>query len=322
MHRNTSSKTSGCANYGRNKGRGLAAAFLVLVFGWCAAVPTVQAEDMRKTGLSSRGSLIYLNDEKEDAQIYATDFLLLKESLDTIPDTVFDPARYTYTTFFEAVDETCHRTVGCPDDMEICPEYEPVTEEHYAFYYLPCEDGSHHEKICMDCGYRETEACRFDLSCEDGGLRCCCGNRKTSDMCDENRDFSSDTEDREQPADANSETANSDADANKETENPNDDTNENAEAENSGDRVDEKAETENPDGSMNGKAETENPDDSADGKAETENPNGNAEEKTETKNPDGGVAGKETPENQDGSAGTETELIDAKPEKEKTGRQI
>ena len=187
-----------------------------------------------RTDLSSRGSLVYQQGEK-GAHIYAADFFLLRDRLDTIPDTVFEPACYTHThqweyrdidekthtrhcdscgsafdlvsahkadrrencsiaydgeeypgirytcacgyqweleethtPFFEAVGESGHRSGCLLDGTKFCPGYEPVTEEHYAYYYRPCADGSHHEKICMDCGYSTEEECCFDLFDTDG----------------------------------------------------------------------------------------------------------------------------------------------------------
>lgn len=187
------------------------------------------------TGLSSRGSLVY-QQEETGAHIYAADFLLLRDRLDTISDKVFEPACYTHThqweyrdiderthtrhcdscgsafdlvsahkaeqrencsiaydgeeypgirytcacgyqweqeethtLFFESAGEVGHRS-GCRlGGTKFCPGYEPVMEEHYAYYYRPCADGSHHEKICMDCGYSTEEECCFDLPDTDSG---------------------------------------------------------------------------------------------------------------------------------------------------------
>lgn len=228
----------------REKRRGAAAALLALVLGVCMLTTTVRAEEMQTeeagqtaawTGLASRGSLVYREEEK-GAQIYAADFLLLRDRLDTIPDTVFEPAcyahthrwkylhvngethtrhcescgdafdlvsahrakqrenstlshegveypgiRYTcacgyqwereeaHTLLFEAVDETCHRSRCCLEGTPFCQGYEPVTEEHYAYQYIPCEDGRHHERVCADCGYRDEEECSFSLSDTDSG---------------------------------------------------------------------------------------------------------------------------------------------------------
>lgn len=229
---------------GRKKWCGMAAALLALVLGLCTLTPTVRAAEAQSeesgqpaawTGLSSRGSLVYREEEK-GAQIYAADFLLLRDRLNTIPDTVFEPACYTHThrweylhvngethtrhcescgdafdlvdqhraerresctlsyqgaeypgirctcvcgyqweceeahtLLFEAVDETSHRSRCCLEGTPFCAGYEPVTEEHYAFHYIPCEDGRHHERICMDCGHRGEEECSFILSDADSG---------------------------------------------------------------------------------------------------------------------------------------------------------
>lgn len=248
---------------GTNKRRRVAAAFLTLAIGLCMAAPTVRAEE-----LSSQGNLNF-RDKEKSAQIYAADFLLLKNRLDTIPDTVFDPDCYTHThrweyhsvnekthtrhcescgdtfdlvaphkaertenctltydgaeypgirytcicgyqwehekthtLFFEAAGETGHRSRCRLDGTKFCPGYEPVLEEHYAYYYTPCEDGCHHERICMDCGYRDVEQCCFNLpetpdsgegsgdagTGEDkGGMRYCwCGNAEKPDASAEN----------------------------------------------------------------------------------------------------------------------------------------
>lgn len=229
---------------GRKKWCGMAAALLALVLGSCTLTPTVRAAEAQSeesgqpaawTGLSSRGSLVY-REAKKGAQIYAADFLLLRDRLNTIPDTVFEPACYTHThrweylhvngethtrhcescgdafdlvdqhraerresctlsyqgaeypgirytcacgyqweceeahtLLFEAVDETCHRSRCCLEGTPFCAGYEPVTEEHYAFHYIPCEDGRHHERVCMDCGHRDEEECSFILSDADSG---------------------------------------------------------------------------------------------------------------------------------------------------------
>lgn len=267
----------------RKKRCAIAATLLALVLGLCALTPTVQAEEMHAeesgqlaawTGLSSQGNLVYREAEK-GAQIYASDFLLLRNMLDTIPDMVYEPACYTHThrwayinvngethtrhcefcgnafdlvgahraerkenctlsydgaeypgirytctcgyqwereethaLLFESVDETCHRNRCRLDGTPFCPGYEPVTEEHYAYHYIPCEDGLHHMRVCVDCGYRAEEECCFSLpdpnsggengSAEntDGGSirRCWCGNTEKADADAESGEDSSDTE--------------------------------------------------------------------------------------------------------------------------------
>ncbi len=120
-----------------------------------------------------------------------------------------------HTLFFEAVDENGHRS-GCRlDGTGFCPGYEPLTEEHYAYCYEPCEDGLHHEKICMDCGYRSEEACCFNLSDTDddgendsgegvgeadggdsgSGGRCWCGNAEKPDAGTEEENTGAETRD-------------------------------------------------------------------------------------------------------------------------------
>lgn len=209
---------------GLNKRKSIVAVLLALSFGLCTTAPMVRAQEpeqvaktrqaVARTGLSSRGSLVYTGKD-EGAQIYAADFLLLKDRMGMVSDTVFEPGSYMHTysleaacmsdtyacgnqpeqeeahaheLFFEPVDETVHRSRCRMEGTELCPGYEPVVEEHYAYFYEPCEDGCHHEKVCMDCGYRKEEDCCFGPSGErDGGedgssgdsngRHCCwCGN--------------------------------------------------------------------------------------------------------------------------------------------------
>lgn len=92
-----------------------------------------------------------------------------------------------HTPDFEPVDENTHRSRCRLDGTGFCEGYEPVIEEHYAYYYKPCKDGKHHERICMDCGYQAEEECRFADSDSDGGndggsRRCWCGNVEKPDV--------------------------------------------------------------------------------------------------------------------------------------------
>lgn len=112
-----------------------------------------------------------------------------------------------HTLFFETVDGTCHQSRCCLEGTKFCPGGEPIEEEHYAYYYEPCEDGCHHEKVCMDCGYRVEEACCFELPGKDGGSedggngennssegkRCQCGNVEKQDT-ETDTDTSDDTD--------------------------------------------------------------------------------------------------------------------------------
>lgn len=264
-------KSAGNGNRdGVNRGRillrkGIAAVLLALAFGLGMAALTVRAEEQGKenaeqsaawSGLSSRGSLVYQEGEKE-AAVYAADFLLLHEKLVTIPEEGFDPARYTHThqweyrnvnekshtkhcgicgdafdlenahsvsyeedytichegveypgrryrcvcgwqwereachvIVFEAVDEINHRSRCLLENTAFCRGYEPVTEEHYAYQYNPCEDGTHHRKSCIDCGFEgETEECSYTLEAKPGDgddrdtaiLYCMCGNSREAD---------------------------------------------------------------------------------------------------------------------------------------------
>lgn len=280
-----------------HKGKRIVTALLVLVLGLYVASPTVRAQepvvnpqaeekeqeaqlwkaDQRQTGLQtgmlSQGSLVY-KEEEHSVQIYAADFLILKEKLDTIPDMLFEPACYTHvhqweyrdvngkthtrhcescgkgfdlvrahkaeqmeecvfshdgaeyfgirytcvcgyqwelekthTLFFETVGEEGHRSRCRLDGTKFCPGYEPLQEEHYAYYYEPCEDGCHHEKICMDCGYRGEEECFFSLpdaegedeSGSDSSRRCWCGNieKPDVDIGDEKTDTETDKKNTE-----------------------------------------------------------------------------------------------------------------------------
>lgn len=263
---------------------GIAVVLLALALGLCTLTPTVRAEEMQIEksesaaawiGLSSKGSLVYREGEK-GAQIYAADFLLLRDKLDSISDTVFEPTRYTHThqweyrginekthtrhcescgdafdivsahrtqqrkscsilhngdeypgirctcvcgyqweqesshtLFFEAVDENVHRSGCCLEGTKFCSGYEPITEEHYAYFYEPCEDGCHHVKVCMDCGYRHEEACCFDLpgsDHEEDESQCLCGNVKRPDDGSDVGEPPSGTDDGDESGDALSDT--------------------------------------------------------------------------------------------------------------------
>lgn len=91
-----------------------------------------------------------------------------------------------HTLLFEAVDAVSHTSRCALDGTAYCQGYEPVTEEHYAYYYVPGEDGMHHEKVCLDCGWREEEMCCFSQENPEGEeaeadetLRwCVCGNKE------------------------------------------------------------------------------------------------------------------------------------------------
>ena len=240
------------------------ALLLALVFGWCAASPTVRAQELQgmdaersavRLGVSSRGNLVY-REGKREAAVCEADFLLLYEKISTIPEDVFDPIRYTHAhqweyrnvnekthtrhcgicgdafdlecahsvsgeedyvicyegaeysgrryrcvcgyqwereashvVIFEAVDETNHRSRCLLEDTAFCGGYEPLTEEHYAYRYDSCEDGAHHRKSCIDCGFGDgVEDCSFVLEAkpEDGDdrdtslLYCVCGNGRTA----------------------------------------------------------------------------------------------------------------------------------------------
>lgn len=60
-----------------------------------------------------------------------------------------------HTLLYEPIDAVNHICRCELDGTAYCQGYEPVTQEHYAYYYSEDEDGSHQEKICLDCGYRE-----------------------------------------------------------------------------------------------------------------------------------------------------------------------
>lgn len=81
-----------------------------------------------------------------------------------------------HTPVYEVVDEMNHRSRCALDGTPYCRGCEPSLEEHYAWYYEMEEDGSHHEKICFDCGFRMEETCSFEKADEDDDLSVCiCG---------------------------------------------------------------------------------------------------------------------------------------------------
>lgn len=93
----------------------------------------------------------------------------------------------SHTIVYDAVDSDSHRSRCELDGTEFCKGYEPVTEEHCDYRYEICQDGIHHRKICVDCGYCiAEEACSFTVNVEAGGeddrdpslLYCECGNGK------------------------------------------------------------------------------------------------------------------------------------------------
>lgn len=82
----------------------------------------------------------------------------------------------SHTLIYEAVDEVNHQGRCALDGTPYCQGCEPSVEEHYAWYYERGEDEAHHEKICVDCGYRIKEVCSFDETDDDESLRVCvCG---------------------------------------------------------------------------------------------------------------------------------------------------
>lgn len=87
-----------------------------------------------------------------------------------------------HTLIYEAVDEMNHQVRCALDGSPYCQGCEPSVEEHYAWYYEMDEDELHHEKICIDCGYRIKEACSFDETEGDESLRVCvCGRSAESE---------------------------------------------------------------------------------------------------------------------------------------------
>ncbi|MDE6405202.1 MAG: hypothetical protein K2M20_06090 [Lachnospiraceae bacterium] len=100
----------------------------------------------------------------------------------------------THVVVFETVDQVNHQSRCLLEDTAFCRGYEPLTEEHYAYRYDPCEDGTHHTKSCIDCGFEaETEECGFTLEAkpEDGDdrdtnlLYCVCGNGQAAETEEE-----------------------------------------------------------------------------------------------------------------------------------------
>ncbi len=69
---------------------------------------------------------------------------------------------------FDMVDETCHRSRCLLDGTAYCPGYEPVEEEHFAYYHTWDETGDFCIKTCMDCGcqIREESAPRPEKQME------------------------------------------------------------------------------------------------------------------------------------------------------------
>ena len=89
---------------------------------------------------------------------------------------------------FEQVDEICHRSRCVLEEEGYCRGYEPVLEEHYAYYYISDPDGVHHSKKCFDCAYQVEEACDFTLESwdeeiePDASVRYCeCGNSRRTE---------------------------------------------------------------------------------------------------------------------------------------------
>lgn len=89
---------------------------------------------------------------------------------------------------FELVDENCHRSRCVLEEEGYCQGYEPVLEEHYAYYYIPDPDGVRHRKICFDCAYQVEETCDFTLESwdeeiePDASVRYCeCGNSRQTE---------------------------------------------------------------------------------------------------------------------------------------------
>lgn len=227
------------------------ALILPLTIGLCVTTEAAQAKGAE---ISSRGAIVY-RDDGEKAEIYAADFLLLKEKLDTISDEIFFPSYYAHVhqweyknvndmthtkhcdrcgetndltnahqavheedctitsrgkeypgrryscecgrqwvqeaahaLVFEVVDENCHRSRCALEEEGYCQGYEPVLEEHYAYYYIPDPDGAHHRKNCFDCVYQVDEACDFILESWDEEIEsdasrryCECGNSRQTE---------------------------------------------------------------------------------------------------------------------------------------------
>ncbi len=85
----------------------------------------------------------------------------------------------SHTMIREAVDDVNHQIRCALDGTSYCQGCEPSVEEHYAWYYEMGEDESHHEKICLACGFRMEESCRFGKVEGDEGRRVCvCGREE------------------------------------------------------------------------------------------------------------------------------------------------
>lgn len=158
---------------GTNKGKGIMTMGLALMMGLCVAVPTVRAQGLQinepeqavnlqtlGTGLVSRGNLVYQEGES-GAQIYAADFLLLKNKLDTIPSEIFEPAGYTLARQWEDLDvneETYSRCYeSCGEAFSPVCEHKAEREENCTFSH----DGTEYSgrRYTCACGYQwEQEA--------------------------------------------------------------------------------------------------------------------------------------------------------------------
>ncbi len=163
-------------NKSARKRKGIFAALLALILGLGVAAPAVRAEEKQAAepkqasaqppeqlisweGLSSRGSLVY-RQEEEGAQIYAADFLLLRDRLGIIPDTVFEPACYAHNHQWEYLDTNGEtHTRHC----SICGHAFDLVSIHKAERRETCS--LFHEGTTYP-GIRYTCVCGYQWECE------------------------------------------------------------------------------------------------------------------------------------------------------------
>ena len=168
-------------NSGKKKRKGIAA-LLALTFGLCVTALTVRAEEKQAPGstppaaelseytiswegVSSRGSLVYQQEEKT-AQIYAADFLFLKDRLGAIPDTVFDPSCYTHTHQWEYINISRDTHTRC---CSLCGNTFDLVSAHKTELHESCS--LHHEGSEYP-GIRYTCVCGYQWEREEAHTPC------------------------------------------------------------------------------------------------------------------------------------------------------
>lgn len=93
---------------------------------------TAEAAQAKGGEISSRGAIVY-QDDGEKAEIYAADFLLLKEKLDTVPGEIFSPLYYAHAHQWEYknVNDRTHtkHCAKCGDSYDLTNPHQAVREE-------------------------------------------------------------------------------------------------------------------------------------------------------------------------------------------------